>query len=227
MQSRPIPQAGWPIAPATRRSLSGSARHARVGPRPPAAGGCHRPTARPSSFRLRYPARGFSTDDPGCGNLRGVPAKKTDDLLVLAGDIHRRQGGDKHSSVPLPHHPWITDHDGTKIVFAADEAPNTLLEREGRLRKLIIPKRIAAGGLQMLDARPDQGIIRRSERQLLDDHQAQGLALHIDTFPETGGAQQDCVAILAKLFQQPLPRRLTLNVQLIGWQLSPTLPQQF
>src|SRR3981081_4583505 len=142
MRLRPIPQALWPIAPGARRSLSGSGPHARAGPRPPAAGGCHRPPTQPSCFRLPYRVRGFSTDDPGSGNLWGVPAQKTDDLVVLARDIHHRQGGDKHFSISLPYHPRITDDDGPEIVFAADQAANTLLERQGGLRKLIVTKRI-------------------------------------------------------------------------------------
>ena len=118
-----------------------------------------------------------------------MPAKKTHDLIVLAGDIHCRQGGDKHFSITLPHHSRIADDDGTVIVFAADEAANTLFERECGLGELIVAKRIAASGLQVFDARADQRIVGRSEWQLLDDDQAQCLALDINALPETRGAQ--------------------------------------
>src|SRR5882757_2397432 len=129
--------------------------------------------------------------------------QKTYDLIALSGDSHDRQRSGKHASVPLAHHPRIADDDHAEIVLAANQPANTLLEGQRGLGKLIVAKRITAGGVQMLDARPHQGVVRRSEWQLLDDNETQRLALDVDTLPKAGRTQQHSIAIFAKLFEQP------------------------
>ena len=59
-----------------------------------------------------------------------------------------------------------------------------------------------------------QRIVRRGERQLLDDHQPQRLPLHVHAFPETRGAQQHRIAGVAKNAQQLFARRLALHQQM-------------
>jgi UDP-N-acetylglucosamine transferase subunit ALG13 len=47
---------------------------------------------------------------------------------------------------------------------------------------------------KFLDTRREYRVVRRRKRQLVDDHQRERFAAHIDAFPETLAADQDGVA---------------------------------
>ena len=78
----------------------------------------------------------------------------------------------------------------------------------------------------MLDARLGQRIVGRGERQLLDDHQPQRVALDVHALPEAGGAEQHGVARFAETAQQLFARRLALHQQRKVAELGPAVAQQ-
>src|SRR5256885_2775793 len=57
----------------------------------------------------------------------------------------------------------IADDHHAVVVLAANQAPGPLLERQCGFRKLVVSKGVAAGGGEVLDARPHQRILGRSE----------------------------------------------------------------
>ena len=71
-----------------------------------------------------------------------------------------------------------------------------------------------------------QRVVRRGERQLLDDDQAQRVAFDVHAFPEARGAEQHRVAGLAETAQQLFARRLALHQQRKVADLGPALAQQ-
>ncbi len=65
------------------------------------------------------------------------------------------------------------DHHHATILLAADQPADALLQRQHRLGQLVAAECTRTLGLEMLDARAHYRILGRSERQLVDDHQAQ------------------------------------------------------
>ena len=84
----------------------------------------------------------------------------------LARHAHRRQRGRETPCRSCFPQPRVADHDRAEILFAADQTADALLQGERRLRQLVVAKGTAALRLQMLDARPNQRILRRGEGQL-------------------------------------------------------------
>ena len=66
-----------------------------------------------------------------------------------------------------------------------NQSSQSLLEREDRQRDLVFAECRAAGGIDGLDAGRRDRISGRSERQLVDDHAAQGFANDVNALPET------------------------------------------
>ncbi len=62
----------------------------------------------------------------------------------------------------------------------------------------------------------DDGIGRDGEGQAVDDDAAELLALHVDSLPEAGGAEEDGVGRVAELLQQDVARRGAVQQQRIG-----------
>ena len=86
--------------------------------------------------------------------------------------------------------------------LTADQPAGALLERYRGLRDEVVGERIAAFALEALDARFDQWISGRRERQLVDDHALQRLSRHIDAFPEALRTDQHRARVVQELLQQ-------------------------
>ena len=85
--------------------------------------------------------------------------------------------------------------------------PDALAEFQDRLGQRVIAERIAAR------LRSDgfalglgEGMVRHGEGQAGEDDVAQRLARHVDALPERVGAEEDRVAVLLELLQQPVAR---------------------
>ena len=85
-----------------------------------------------------------------------------------------------------------------KSSLVADQPADALLERDRRLRHLLVEERIAALRADRVEPRLEQRIVGRRERQLVDDDDAERVALDVDAFPETARAEQHRVARLAE-----------------------------
>ena len=95
----------------------------------------------------------------------------------------------------------------------ADQPPCALLQRDHRRGNLPVGERVAAGLAQRLEPRDQHRIVRRGERQFVDDDDAQRFADDVHSFPEAGSSQQHTISRGAKIGQQPVPRSRALNEQ--------------
>ena len=111
--------------------------------------------------------------------------------------------------------PRVADHQHTAIVLVADQSTGTLLQCDYRLWKLILHEGVAAFRVDRFDARGQHRIVRRCERQAIDNHQRQRFTAHVHTLPERLAAQQYRIAQLAEALQQFRARSLALHEQRI------------
>src|SRR5260364_76298 len=122
--------------------------------------------------------------------------------LQISGARKRRQALPKAPSVGSYHQARIAHHHYAAIGFGANQAARALLERNHCLRQLIGHK----GVLSLLRERVQTGgkhrVVRRRERQFIDDDQGKRFAAHIHPFPKTLTADQNGVARLLEAFQQ-------------------------
>ena len=86
-----------------------------------------------------------------------------------------------------------------------------MLELQDRLRQLQFREGVAALRAEVLNARGEHGIVRRSERQLVDHHHGECPAAHVDAFPEGLAAEEHRVAERAKARQQLAARSRPLH----------------
>src|SRR5439155_4259651 len=100
------------------------------------------------------------------------------------------------------------------IALAADEPPGALLQRVRGLGDEILGERIAAVRLEPLDARLDERIVRRRERQLVDHDALQRLARNVDAFPEALRADKDGVRRVEEALHELALRALALDQHL-------------
>ena len=66
----------------------------------------------------------------------------------------------------------------------ADQPASTLLERYRRLGDEVVGEGVAPGALELPHACLDERVVRRRERQLVDQHALQRVADHVDALPE-------------------------------------------
>lgn len=100
------------------------------------------------------------------------------------------------------HQPVVADHQHPAIVDIADQTPHPLFEGDDGFRELYFIERIAAAQPTIFHARFQQRVVRRSKRQLIDNHQRQRITAHVDPFPEAAGGHQQGVAGADELLQQ-------------------------
>src|SRR5947209_1258040 len=129
-------------------------------------------------------------------------AEKELDVFDLSRLFVRRQAVEEDASVGFLDDAVIQQHEDAAIVQRADQPAKALLQRDHRRRDLILVERIAAVLINGLDACRYYGIVRDREREPVDDHAAQLLALHIYSLPERSGSEQHRVRCGAKFFQQ-------------------------
>ena len=98
-----------------------------------------------------------------------------------------------------------------------DQAPRSLFEYHGGLRKMVMREGVAALLLQALGSGFDDRIVGRGKGQFVDDHQLQSVAGNIDAFPERRRGHQDAsrldssVIALPETFNQPPFGRFALH----------------
>src|SRR5438046_6221812 len=120
--------------------------------------------------------------------------EKCEHVHQIARTAHRRQALPDPATVWLIGEPRIADHQHAAIGLGADQSTRALFQADRGLRKLPIEKRIAAVGLQLVESCCEQWIVRRRERQLVDDDERQRVTGDLDAFPEACAAKQDGVA---------------------------------
>ena len=137
---------------------------------------------------------------------RGLEAHVTDGMTLAgargeerlhvgerARAAERRQRAPDALAVGLVHQPRVADHQRPAVGLVADEPPRPLLERDHRARQLVIHEGIAAGAIDALDARRQHRVVGRVERQPVDHHHRELLALHVHALPERLRADEDRV----------------------------------
>ena len=109
------------------------------------------------------------------------------------GDAVGREGLEEYLAVALGGDAWIEEDEDAAVLERADEAAEALLESEDRLGDLVVEEGTAAGFLDGAHAGLDDGVGGNGERQAIDDDATEGFALHVDSLPEAGGAEEDGV----------------------------------
>ena len=107
--------------------------------------------------------------------------------------------------------PAIEDAHEPAVRATADEPAETLLQPDDRGRHHERVERIEAGFLKQRRARGDDRIVRRRERQAVDDDARQRVADDVDAFPKRGGREQYRIALGAEPFEQFAFRRFALH----------------
>ena len=77
----------------------------------------------------------------------------------------------------------------------------------------MVHEAVHALALHHLDAGGQHRVVRRRERQLVDDHQRERVAAHVDAFPETLAAHQHRIAGAPKSIEQFGAPALALDEQ--------------
>ncbi len=142
---------------------------------------------------------------------RKLREQKLLDLFEPFGARHRRQAVEEDPAVGARPQTLVAQHDDSEVARIAHQAADALLQRDDRLRDLLFEERTAAAPLDRVQPRLQHGIVRRCERQLVDDDDRQRRAFDVHAFPEAAGPEQHSVAVLAKLRQQRFARPVTLN----------------
>src|SRR5262245_61121799 len=111
-------------------------------------------------------------------------------LVELLGARHRREAVDENPTVAARTQPLIAEHDHTEVLRIANEPTDALFQRNHCLWHLLFEEWIAAASFDRVEPRFQHRIVGRRERQLVDHHDRQCVALHIDAFPETARAEE-------------------------------------
>ena len=98
----------------------------------------------------------------------------------------------------------------------ADEPTKSLLQRDYSRRDLILGERIASVRFDRLHTCRHHGIAGNSKGKFVDYDTAQLFSLHIDPLPKGRCTQQHSIRRDAKLLQQRIARRGTLQQQRIS-----------
>ena len=134
-------------------------------------------------------------------------------FCFFACALERRQALPDALAVVFADETRVADHQHAAVVLVADQPSRTLLQVDDGARQLEFHERVASLFVQFRDASRQHRIIRRRERQLVDDDQRQRLAAHIHPFPERLAAQQHRVAVLAEAREQLVARTFALDHQ--------------
>jgi len=101
----------------------------------------------------------------------------------------------------------VENDDSALIALRADESSGSLPEFDDGGGQRLFFERIAAGRLDLLEARFDQRLVGDRKRQADDDDVTQRFTAHIDTHPEAVDAKEHGRTVLLKTLQHGLRRQ--------------------
>src|SRR5436190_6914421 len=107
-------------------------------------------------------------------------------ISQFARDPHSGQALQKISSVGFCTNARIENGDHAAVSAAADQTADPLFKRDHCLWYRIIAERTASIFIDKSRPCGDYRVGRDGERQLVDDHTRELVALHVDALPETG-----------------------------------------
>ena len=110
----------------------------------------------------------------------------------------------------------VEEHKDAAVGEGADEAAEALLEGDDGLWDLEVVEGVAAGGGDGVGAGLHDGVGGDGEGELVDDDAGELLALHVDTLPEGGGAEEDGVGGVAELLQKDVAGGGALHEERVG-----------
>src|SRR5262249_46901938 len=129
------------------------------------------------------------------------PGKKGFQLSQIVYDRRRRQRRNKATPIAFGPEAWVKHGHDAAIPAVADQTAETLLQREDGQRHLVLRERIAASRAYGVDTRRRDRVAGRSERELVHDDAAQGIAHDIHSLPEARGGEKHRVRRISKLLQ--------------------------
>src|SRR5690606_34285821 len=128
------------------------------------------------------------------------------DVLDAPGGQHRRQALEELLPVALLRDALVEDDGDAHVRLAADEAADALAQRDDGERHEVVVERARIALADGVDDR----VVRRRERQLVDDEPGERLARDVDAGPEALGAEQDGARVLFEDARQLAARKVTL-----------------
>src|SRR5579863_982384 len=117
--------------------------------------------------------------------------KELFDLVYICRESIIRQAVEENLAVTLLRNSIIQQDENAAVGAAANQPAKSLFQGERGLGDLVVVKRIPTRFTYVLDASLNHWVARNRERQLIDDHTAQLLALNVNALPEGRGGEQD------------------------------------
>src|SRR5256885_11132893 len=115
--------------------------------------------------------------------------------------------------VSFRHDARIGDHDHATVGAAANEAAETLLETQRRMRQHVFDERVAATRDDRFAVCGSHRFCRNAKWQLGEHQSAERLARYVDAFPEGGGTEEDGPAGLTEAGEQCISSILAMHEQ--------------
>src|ERR1700730_16945509 len=118
------------------------------------------------------------------GRLSSTESKKIFNLCNVRCFSIRRKAFDEYLPILLFQNTVVQQRQQSAIMERADQPPEALFQRDDRRRHLVLEESIAAIRVDGFDPRRYHRIAGDGERQAVDDHATQLLALHVHALPE-------------------------------------------
>src|SRR5436309_15124113 len=155
----------------------------------------------PPSTALYRPC--FRTNTVSCKELlAGAPHIRP----VAHQPRRRRQAFEDHGAVTLRNHAAVQQHDCPHVRAAADQAPEPLLELQGRIGDEVVREAVQTARLQPLQPRGRERLRRYLEGQLRENQHPQRASGYVDALPERVRSKQNPRACLPEASQQVVAR---------------------
>src|ERR1017187_7796363 len=123
-------------------------------------------------------------------------------IRQFGGESVIRQAIEKHLAVSLLSDPVIQQDQHPAVALAANQPPESLFQGDGRLRDLVVVKRIPPGFADIFDACVHHRIVGHRKGQFIYDNAAQLFPRDIHALPEGRSGEEHAIRRGAELLQQ-------------------------
>src|ERR1700722_5416678 len=121
------------------------------------------------------------------------------DVGDVLGEAVGGQGFEEDAAVALALDAGVEEHEDTAVGERADETAEALLERDDGVGDLVVEEGFASEGFDGVHAGLDDRVGGDAKGEAVDDDAGELLALHVDSLPEGGGAEEHGVGGVAEL----------------------------
>src|ERR1035437_2650128 len=132
-------------------------------------------------------------------------------IRQFGGESVIRQAVEKYLAVSLLGDPVIQQDQHAAVALAANQPSKSLFQGDGRLRNLVVVKRIAPGFADIFDSGIHHRIVGHRKGQFIYDNAAQLFTRDIHALPEGGSREKHAIGSGAELLQQRVARARALH----------------